>query len=202
MLNAQAMKIHLIDNYDSFTYNLVHLLKGISGAEVETFRNDQFQWDEIYSCDFLMSSPGPGVPHQAGELLNVIRNLPPHLPYLGVCLGMQALAEVYSSPLRNLEQVYHGLATPIQILNQDRGLFSGLDEIIEVGRYHSWVVDAEKISEELEILAIDESAQVMAVKHQRLPRFGVQFHPESVLTPNGQVIIENFIRHAADDRLN
>lgn len=187
------MKIAIIDNYDSFTYNLSHLVKEV-GAEVTVFRNDQFGLEELEVFDKILLSPGPGIPEEAGLLLDVIRTYAGRKPILGVCLGEQAIGEAFEGKLTNLTEVYHGIQSPIQIL-ADNYLFNGLPKEILVGRYHSWVVDTEGFPECLEITAVSREGYIMALRHKTMDVQGIQFHPESVLTPDGKQIIRNWLNH-------
>lgn len=184
-------KIVVIDNYDSFTYNLVHLVKEL-GAEVDVKRNDQFQLAELEPYNKIILSPGPGIPSEAGLLLDVIKTYAGRKPMLGVCLGHQAIGEVFGAKLENLSEVYHGVATPVT-LKQDDVLFAGLPKRVEVGRYHSWVVSHENFPDCLEITAESDEGQIMALRHKKYNIFGIQFHPESVLTPDGKVIVKNWL---------
>ena len=186
-------KIVMIDNYDSFTYNLVHLVKEL-GAQITTLRNDCFELDELEDFDGIMLSPGPGIPSEAGKLLDVIRRFAGKKPILGICLGEQAIGEVFGGKLVNLSDVFHGVQTPCRICCDDL-LFEGLPEQLMVGRYHSWVVDAATLPACLEATAVSEEGQVMALRHRELDIRGVQFHPESVLTPDGRKMIENWLNH-------
>lgn len=185
------MKIVIIDNYDSFTYNLSHLVKEL-GAEVTVLRNDQFQLPQLSAFDKIILSPGPGIPSEAGLLTEVIRTYAGRKPMLGVCLGHQAIGEVFGAKLENLSQVFHGVATPCHIL-AGSPLFAGLPATITVGRYHSWVVSKEDFPSCLEITAESDEGQIMALRHRDCELFGIQFHPESILTPEGKTIIKNFI---------
>ena len=185
------MKIVIIDNYDSFTYNLSHLVKEL-GAEVVVLRNDQFHLDDLKAFDKIILSPGPGIPSEAGLLLDVIRTYAGHKPMLGVCLGHQAIGEVFGGRLENLSDVFHGVATPCHIVADDP-IFNGLDRDITVGRYHSWVVATDGFPACLEITATSPEGQIMALRHRDYDIHGIQFHPESVLTPEGKTIIKNFI---------
>ena len=187
------MKVAMIDNYDSFTYNLVHLVKAL-GAEVTVFRNDQFCLPELETFDKIMLSPGPGIPSESGLLLDVIRTYAGRKPILGICLGEQAIGEVFGGTLVNLSEVFHGVQTPVHIAREDY-LFQGLPEDILVGRYHSWVVETESLPAELEILAVSDEVQVMALRHREYDIRGIQFHPESVLTPTGKTIIQNWLNN-------
>ncbi len=186
------MKILVFDNYDSFTYNLVHLVEKITHVKVDVFRNDQIALEDIRGYDKIILSPGPGIPVEAGLLLDVIREYRSTKSILGVCLGHQAIGEAFGGTLANLDSVYHGVATPCR-LDQDAPLFRGLPGEIEVGRYHSWVVTDENFPDELEITARDESDYIMALQHKTFDIQGVQFHPESVLTPMGENILRNWV---------
>ena len=185
------MKIVIIDNYDSFTYNLSHLVKEL-GAEVAVVRNDQFRLEELEQYSKIILSPGPGIPSEAGLLLDVIRHYAGHKPILGVCLGHQAIGEAFGARLENLSDVFHGVATPCHIVADDP-LFSGLDRDITVGRYHSWVVSREGLPDCLEVTAVYDEGQIMALRHRELNVRGIQFHPESVLTPDGKKMLQNWM---------
>lgn len=187
------MKIVIIDNYDSFVYNLSHLLKEL-GAEVTVKRNDQFRLEELEEFDKILLSPGPGVPEEAGLLLDVIRTYAGKKPILGVCLGEQAIGEVYGGKLTNLDEVFHGIQSPVSLTATDY-LFEGLPSTIQVGRYHSWVVDRKDFPDCLEVTAVSEEGYIMALRHRTLDVRGVQFHPESVLTPEGKQMLGNWIHH-------
>ena len=187
------MKILVIDNYDSFTYNLVHYLEDLN-CEVTVYRNDEFDIDEIGHFDKIVLSPGPGVPDEAGLLKAVIAKYAPTKSILGVCLGQQAIGEVFGGTLSNLDKVYHGVATMVKTVVDDEHLFDGLGNEFEVGRYHSWVVDAD-LPDVLEATSFDENGQVMSLRHKTFDVRGVQFHPESVLTPNGKKILENWLKN-------
>ena len=185
------MKIVIIDNYDSFTYNLSHLVKEL-GAEVTVVRNDQFRLEDLEDFSKIILSPGPGIPSEAGLLLDVIRTYAGRKPILGVCLGHQAIGEVFGAKLENLSNVFHGVATSCHITSDDP-LFSGLDRNINVGRYHSWVVSKDCFPDCLEITAESDEGQIMALKHKTLNIRGIQFHPESVLTPDGRRMLQNWM---------
>jgi anthranilate synthase component 2 len=185
-------KVLVIDNYDSFVYNLVHYLEDLE-CEVTVYRNDEFNIDEIAEFDKILLSPGPGVPEEAGLLKEIIRKYGTTKSILGVCLGQQAIGEVYGGTLSNLEKVYHGIATMVKTVVDDELLFEGLGNEFEVGRYHSWVVDP-TLPEMLEATSFDENGQVMSLRHRTFDVRGVQFHPESVLTPNGKKILENWVK--------
>lgn len=185
------MKIVIIDNYDSFTYNLAHLVKEL-GAEVTVFRNDQFQLSELDRFDKIILSPGPGIPSEAGLLMDVIKKYAGRKPMLGVCLGHQAIGEAFGAKLTNLSEVYHGVATPCTQFGNDP-IFEGLPKRIEIGRYHSWVVDKSGFPDCLDITAVSDDGQIMGLKHKNYDIRGIQFHPESVLTPDGKKIIQNWL---------
>lgn len=186
-------KVIIIDNYDSFTYNLAHLLKSL-GGDVAVRRNDQFDLSELAIFDKIVLSPGPGIPNEAGLTLKVIETYATKKPILGVCLGHQAIGQSFGGRLTNLSKVYHGVQTPAEIDNNDY-LFRSLPTEIMVGRYHSWVVDNETLPPSLEIIARSQEGQIMALRHKTLDVRGIQFHPESVLTPDGRTIINNWINH-------
>jgi len=186
------MKILVIDNYDSFTYNLVHYLEDLD-CEVTVYRNDEFDIDEIAHFDKILLSPGPGIPDEAGLLKEVILKYGPTKSIFGVCLGQQAIGEVYGGTLANLDKVYHGIATNVKTVVDDELLFEGLGNEFEVGRYHSWVVNT-NLPDVLEATSFDENGQVMSLRHRTYDVRGVQFHPESVLTPNGKKMLENWVK--------
>ncbi|KAA2216023.1 anthranilate synthase component II [Maribacter flavus] len=185
-----ARKILMIDNYDSFTFNLVHYLEDL-GREVIVKRNDQLSLEEVDNYQEIVLSPGPGIPDEAGLLKPIIEKYGPSKRIFGVCLGQQAIGEVYGGSLINLDQVYHGVATKINIIVDDY-IFDGLETEIEIGRYHSWVVNP-KLPECLEATSLDETGQIMSLRHKVYDIRAVQFHPESVLTPNGKKILENWL---------
>ena len=188
-------KIVIIDNYDSFTYNLAHLLKEL-GAEVDVKRNDQFKMSDLQAYDKIALSPGPGIPEEAGLLLDVIKTYAKEKPILGVCLGEQAIGQVFGAKLTNLKQVFHGVQTPVFLLKaNDSYLFDNLPDVITVGRYHSWVVDQDGFPESLVMTAVSNEGQIMALRHKDYDVQGIQFHPESVLTPEGRTIISNWLNH-------
>ena len=192
------MKILVFDNYDSFTYNLVHLVEKITHTKVDVFRNDELPMEKAKEYDKIILSPGPGIPSEAGMLLPLIKEYASTKSILGVCLGHQAIGEAFGGTLTNLSTVYHGIATPIQIKSEKSKvksmLFEGLPDTIEVGRYHSWVVDENNFPEELEITARSENGFIMGLQHLKYDIQGVQFHPESVLTPSGEKILSNWLK--------
>ena len=191
--NIYKMKILLFDNYDSFTYNLLHILKEL-GADVEVHRNDKISLEEIERFDKILLSPGPGIPEEAGILLPLIRRYAPTKSILGVCLGEQAIGEAFGATLINLTDVHHGVCSDIRIVAKDP-IFEGLEPSIRVGRYHSWAVSKENFPDCLEITAVDtEEGQIMGLRHREYDVRGIQFHPESVLTPKGKTIIENWLK--------
>ena len=184
--------IVLIDNYDSFTYNLVHYLEDLN-CKVTVLRNDEFELEELEKFDKILLSPGPGIPDEAGLLKEVIKKYATTKSILGVCLGQQAIGEVFGGSLTNLEKVHHGVASQIQILVDNETLFKGLENEIEVGRYHSWVISKDDFPDDLEITSVDKNGEIMSIRHKKYDVKGVQFHPESVLTPNGKQILENWV---------
>jgi len=190
---AAVRKILLFDNYDSFTYNLVHLVEKILHTKVDVYRNNEIPMEQVKEYDKIILSPGPGIPEEAGMLLPLIKEYAFSKSILGVCLGHQAIAEAFGATLINLETVFHGVATPIKILDRDDPLYKGLDETIEVGRYHSWIVSDKNLPAALEIKSVDANNYIMGLKHKNFDVQGVQFHPESVLTPCGEIIIRNWL---------
>jgi len=186
------MKILLVDNYDSFTYNLVHYLESL-GAEVEVFRNDEIDVEDAKGFDKIVLSPGPGIPDEAGILKPLIKEYASKKPILGICLGQQAIAEVFGGSLVQLDEVVHGRATSITIKVLDEILFKDLPNNIEVGRYHSWVVNPEDFPESLEITSVDDNGNIMSLRHRTYDVRAVQFHPESIMTPDGMKMLENWL---------
>jgi len=184
-------RILVIDNYDSFTYNLVHYLEDLD-AHVDVVRNDKLNLDDVAPYDKIVLSPGPGIPDEAGLLKPIIKTYASKKSILGVCLGQQAIGEVFGGTLVNLDQVYHGVSTNVTISVDDESLFKGLPKNIEVGRYHSWVVNT-NLPDDLEATSFDNNGQVMSLRHKTYDVKGVQYHPESVLTPYGKQILENWI---------
>ena len=191
--NQQSTKILVLDNYDSFTYNLVQMIEEIICGKVDVFRNDQISLDDVDRYDKIILSPGPGIPEEAGILLDLIKKYAPTKSMLGVCLGQQAIAEAFGGSLINLSEIYHGVATESTKVSEHR-IFQNLPDMLEVGRYHSWAVNPEDFPEELEITSIDKNGMIMSLKHKIYNVHAVQFHPESILTPDGKQILENFLK--------
>ncbi len=188
-------RILVFDNYDSFTYNLVHLVEKITHTKVSVFRNDELPLEEVKNFDKIILSPGPGIPSEAGLLLPLINEYAAAKSMLGVCLGHQAIGEAFGGTLVNLSTVYHGVATKIGLTKGSPSpLFEGMEDELEVGRYHSWVVSQENFPDELEVTATDANDYIMALQHRNYDVQGVQFHPESVLTPEGEKIIRNWLK--------
>jgi anthranilate synthase component II len=195
------VKLLVFDNYDSFTYNLVHLVEKILGDKVTVFRNDQIDLDKVDEFDKIILSPGPGIPSEAGLLLPLIKAYAAKKSILGVCLGHQAIGEAFGGKLVNLTTVYHGLATPIQLQllsgqQRSNDVFQGFENDLIVGRYHSWVISDDEFPDELEVTARDQNNYIMALRHKTYDVQGVQFHPESVLTPEGEKILRNWLKQS------
>ncbi|UKB85474.1 aminodeoxychorismate/anthranilate synthase component II [Chryseobacterium sp. MEBOG06] len=186
-------KVLVFDNYDSFTYNLVQIIERILNQKVDVVRNDKITLEEVDQYDKIILSPGPGIPEEAGILLDLIKKYAPTKSILGVCLGQQAIAEAFGGSLINLSEIFHGVATTTELVKENTKLFRDLRSGLEVGRYHSWAVNTADFPEELEITAIDKDGMIMALQHKTYDVHGVQFHPESILTPEGEVIIKNFL---------
>ncbi len=186
-------KILVIDNYDSFTYNLVHLLQEL-GESYEVVRNDKFELDYVDQFDNILLSPGPGIPEEAGLLMDVIRRYAPSKRILGICLGQQAIAEVFGGTLYNMPKPLHGVASSIIVTDKEEKLFQDFPQSSKIGRYHSWAVDNETFPESLKVTAIDEEGVIMALTHREYDVRGMQFHPESILTDNGKKLIENWLK--------
>lgn len=186
-------KILVIDNYDSFTFNLVHYLESLD-CEVTVMRNDELSIEEAKDFDKILLSPGPGVPSEAGLLKEIIKTYAPTKSILGVCLGQQAIAEVFGGSLINLKKVHHGVAAQITVITDNEPLYNGLGNQISVGRYHSWSVDPATLPDSLEVTAVDENGHIMSLRHKTYDVRGVQYHPESVLTPDGKKILENWLK--------
>ena len=188
--------ILVFDNYDSFTYNLVQIIEQIVGEKVDVFRNDKIALEDIEKYDKIILSPGPGIPEEGGILLDVIKKYAPTKSIFGVCLGQQAIAEAFGGSLINLSEIYHGVATESIQINAHQ-IFNDLPETLEVGRYHSWAVNPDDFPTELEITSIDKNGMIMSLKHKSYDVHAVQYHPESILTPNGKQILENFLKPEA-----
>ena len=186
--------IVVIDNYDSFTYNLVHAIKKISGFPVDVIRNDELELSDLEKYDKIVLSPGPGIPEEAGLLLDIIREFAPKKSILGVCLGHQAIGEAFGGKLVNMNKVLHGIATPVTVTKQKTFLFDGLPETFAVGRYHSWIVASENLPDCFDVTSYDNEGMIMSMQHKQYNVQGVQFHPESVLTPLGEKMIENWLK--------
>jgi anthranilate synthase component II len=192
------LKLLVFDNYDSFTYNLVHLVKKIIDCDLQVYRNDEIPMEKVNEFDKIILSPGPGLPAEAGSLLALIREYASSKSILGVCLGHQAIAESFGGKLINLETVFHGVATPMRVVSQELGarsqLFKDLPEEFEAGRYHSWIVSDEDFPDELEVTVRDENNYIMGLQHKKFDVQGLQFHPESVLTPLGEDLLRNWLK--------
>jgi anthranilate synthase component 2 len=186
-------RILVIDNYDSFTYNLVHYIGQITGHQPEVFRNDEISLDAVAAYDKILLSPGPGIPSEAGICLDLIRRYGRDKSILGICLGHQAIGEAFGGKLLNLSHVFHGLSTPVSVSDPEEQLFKGLPETFQAGRYHSWVVSTNKLPECLLITCLDEQGMIMGLRHKTYDVRGLQFHPESVLTEHGMEIMRNWI---------
>lgn len=192
-------KILILDNYDSFTFNLYHLIKELCNHRIEVHRNNQITLSSIKQFDQIVLSPGPGIPQEAGILLDVIQKYASSKSILGVCLGHQAIGEAFGAKLINLKEVYHGVQTPVYILEESR-IFKGMKKEIPAGRYHSWIIDRESLPTELIVTAESKEKQIMAISHSRYDVHGIQFHPESILTPSGKNIIANFLNETNHER--
>lgn len=191
-MKSKFMKLLILDNYDSFTYNIVHAVREL-GVEPAVCRNDKITLDEVDDFDKIIISPGPGIPSEAGILPQLLERYAGRKPILGVCLGHQAIGECFGAKLRNLPEVYHGIKSQISITVPDY-IFAGLPDRIDVGRYHSWVVDSNNLPDCLEVTAVSDDGEIMAMRHRTLDVRGVQFHPESILTPMGLTIIDNWLK--------
>lgn len=188
------MKIAVLDNYDSFTYNLVHAIEKITHKKPDVFFNDKVDIAKFLEYDKIVLSPGPGIPEEAGILISLIKKMAKKRPILGICLGHQAIGEAFGATLINLDYVYHGVATTIIQSTNSEAIFKGIPETFEAGRYHSWIVNRNNFPKCLDITAIDKEAQIMAMKHKEFDVTGLQFHPESILTPYGEKMLENWIK--------
>ncbi len=194
MTEAGGGRIVVIDNYDSFTYNLVHAIKKITGQPVDVFRNDEITLEQLKKYDKIVLSPGPGIPEEAGLLLDIIKEFSPVKSILGVCLGHQAIGEAFGGKIHNMKRVLHGIATPVELTQNSSVLFNGLPQSFDVGRYHSWIVEKENLPECFNVTSYDNNGMIMSIKHKEYDVEGVQFHPESVLTPLGEKILENWLK--------
>jgi anthranilate synthase component 2 len=190
------MKILVLDNYDSFTYNLVHILRKLGHDELlEVHRNDKIALDDVQNFDKILLSPGPGVPSEAGIMPKLIQKYGPSKSILGICLGHQAIGEAFGGEIYNMTEVLHGIATPVQIVDKEESLFSGLPLTFNVCRYHSWSIVEDKLPEQLVVTALDEQGRIMGVRHKQHNVSGLQFHPESILTEHGEKMIENWLNN-------
>ena len=187
------MKILIIDNYDSFTYNLVHMVEKITGNLPTVFRNDEITLEDINIYDMIMLSPGPGIPNEAGILKEIIRSYAGKKPIFGICLGLQAIVEVFWGSISNMDQVFHGVATSMKVTKPEAVIFHGIEEKFQAARYHSWIASNDDFPNELEITSEDEEGGIMAIRHRDFPISAVQFHPESILTEVGEQLVKNFI---------
>ncbi len=191
------MKLLVLDNYDSFTYNLVQYIQELLDQKIDVLRNDAIALSAVDDYDVIILSPGPGIPSQAGIMPELIKKYASEKFILGVCLGHQAIGEAFGAPLENLTTVFHGVATPIQITDPEDILFEDIPRQIEVGRYHSWVVNKNSLPETLKVTALDSQGEIMALRHRSYEVYGVQFHPESIMTAEGMKILENFLTHCS-----
>lgn len=187
------MKVLILDNYDSFTYNIVHMVRELGCTQLDVVLNDRIDLDRVEQYDKIILSPGPGIPSEAGQLLPLIKRYAPTKSILGICLGEQAIGESFGATLSNLSQVFHGVATEVEVIADDP-LFRNLPSRFDVGRYHSWIVDRADLPQELIVTAVDNSGNIMALAHRHYDVRGVQFHPESVLTPSGKTMIDNWLK--------
>jgi anthranilate synthase component 2 len=188
------MKILVIDNYDSFTYNLVHMVENITGEYPAVFRNDEIEIEAINKYDLIILSPGPGIPDEAGILKEVIKTYAATKPIFGVCLGLQAITEVFGGSLENLDSVFHGVATTMKVTNFDAVIYKDMPAEFEAARYHSWIASLKNFPSELEITSVDEFGEIMSLQHKKYNISAVQYHPESILTPLGEQMVRNFIQ--------
>ncbi|SEC83972.1 anthranilate synthase component 2 [Tenacibaculum sp. MAR_2009_124] len=187
------MKILILDNYDSFTYNLVHMVEKITDTYPDVYRNDEISLEDVGRYDLIILSPGPGIPNEAGILKEVIRTYAGKLPIFGVCLGLQAITEVFGGKIMNMNEVFHGVATDMKVLEKEAIIFKDIPQTFPAARYHSWIASKEDLPESLEVTAIDEDGGIMAVRHREFHISAVQFHPESILTEVGEQLVRNFI---------
>ncbi|MFD0993255.1 anthranilate synthase component II [Tenacibaculum geojense] len=187
------MKILILDNYDSFTYNLVHMVEKITNKYPDVYRNDEISIEEVGAYDLIMLSPGPGIPDEAGILKEVIKTYAGKIPMFGVCLGLQAITEVFGGTIINMNKVFHGVATDMKVTKPEAVIFEGVPEVFPAARYHSWIASKENLPTALEVTAIDEEGGIMAIRHKEYQISAVQFHPESILTEVGEQLVRNFI---------
>ncbi len=186
-------KLLVFDNYDSFTYNLVHMIEKLLHQKVDVCKNDEYDIEKFKEYDKIILSPGPGIPSEAGLLKKLIEVYAPSKSILGICLGHQAIGEVFGASLKNINEVFHGVSTPIQILDANEPLFKGMNPVEMVGRYHSWVIENQYLPNCLKITAVDKNNLIMGIRHKTYDLQGVQFHPESILTPCGEKLISNWL---------
>jgi anthranilate synthase component 2 len=196
------MKILIIDNYDSFTYNLVHMIEDITGNAPDVFRNDEIAIEAIQSYDMLFLSPGPGIPDEAGNLKEIIKRYAEEKPIFGVCLGLQAITEVFGGSILNLDKVFHGVSTKMHVTDKQAAIYRDIPQEFEAARYHSWIANSRDLPEELMITAIDDYGSIMSLEHKKYNVVAVQYHPESILTPLGEQIISNFIQNNSKTKAN
>ncbi|MDB4297598.1 aminodeoxychorismate/anthranilate synthase component II [Flavobacteriaceae bacterium] len=189
------MKILILDNYDSFTYNLVHMIEDITGELPDVFRNDEIPLELVGDYDMLILSPGPGVPDEAGILKEVIKEYAGKLPIFGVCLGLQAITEVFGGEIINMDEVFHGVATEMTVIDEGAVLFKRLPQKFDAARYHSWIAENKSMPSDLKVTCIDEDGGIMAIEHKKFNISAVQFHPESILTPDGETMVRDFIEN-------
>jgi len=187
------MKVLVLDNYDSFTYNLVQYIQEILEQKIDVFRNDEIDLDAVGEYDFIILSPGPGLPKDAGIMPALIQRYASTKTILGVCLGHQAIGEAFGASLENLAHVFHGVETPVEVVVEDEPLFQSMPTTFQAGRYHSWVVEKESLPSELEVTAVDKDGVIMAMRHKTYDVRGVQFHPESIMTEFGRKMLENLL---------
>lgn len=186
-------KVLLIDNYDSFAYNLVHSIEKILGYDIDVVRNDKFDIDEVVEYEYIFISPGPGIPSEAGQTLELVKKYYSSKKIFGVCLGLQSIVVALGGTLQNLQKVYHGIESEMHQTENESIIFNNVEKTFIAGRYHSWVAEKTEIPSELTITAVDDSGEIMALQHNEFPLYAVQFHPESIMTPDGELMIKNFL---------
>ncbi|NRB65051.1 MAG: aminodeoxychorismate/anthranilate synthase component II [Saprospiraceae bacterium] len=189
------MSILMLDNYDSFTYNLVQYIQEITGSDIDVYRNDEIDLDSVGAYDIIFLSPGPGLPKEAGIMPALLERYAATHKIMGVCLGHQAIGEAFGGKLKNLDHVYHGVETPMQVIGTSTILFEGVPSVFQAGRYHSWVVESDSLPDEIMVTAKDSLGEVMAMRHRTYDVFGVQFHPESIMTSEGKLMLKNFLAY-------